>query len=72
MAKFEIQQTSSTVNWTGKKVLGLHTGGINIASGYIEITDNNIVGGEVQMDMTSIVVTDIEDKKKIGIFLSTY
>ena len=63
MAKFKIQQTSSTVNWTGKKVLGLHTGSINIADGYIEITDNTIVGGEIQIDMTSIVITDIEDRK---------
>jgi polyisoprenoid-binding protein YceI len=63
MAKFQIQQASSTVNWTGKKVLGLHTGSINIANGFIEITDSTIVGGEIQIDMTSIVITDIEDKK---------
>ena len=63
MAKFLIQQASSTVNWTGKKVLGLHTGSINVADGYIEITDSIIEGGEIQIDMTSIVITDIEDKK---------
>lgn len=28
MAQFQIQQASSTVNWTGKKVLGLHTGSV--------------------------------------------
>ncbi|AEE51939.1 YceI family protein [Haliscomenobacter hydrossis] len=69
MAKFQIQQTSSTVNWTGKKVLGLHTGRINIANGYIEIKDNNISGGEIQIDMTSIVITDIVDKKTNHDFL---
>jgi polyisoprenoid-binding protein YceI len=69
MAKFQIQQASSTVNWTGKKVLGVHTGSINIANGYIEITDNSIVGGEIQIDMTSIVITDIEDKKTNQDFL---
>ena len=42
MAKFQIQKSSSTVNWTGKKVLGLHTGSINIANGFIEIADNKI------------------------------
>lgn len=63
MAKFQIQQSSSTINWTGKKVLGLHTGSINIDSGYIEITDNNILGGEIEIDMTSIVITDITDQK---------
>jgi polyisoprenoid-binding protein YceI len=70
MAQFQIQQTSSTVNWTGKKVLGLHTGSINIANGFIEMTDNTIVGGEIQIDMTSIVITDIEDKKTHDDFLA--
>jgi polyisoprenoid-binding protein YceI len=70
MAKFHIQQVSSTVNWTGKKVLGLHTGSINIANGFIEIENNNILGGEIQIDMTSIVVTDIDDKKTHDEFLA--
>ncbi|QEC69548.1 YceI family protein [Panacibacter ginsenosidivorans] len=70
MAKFQIQQASSTVNWTGKKVLGLHTGSINIANGSIEIIDNTILGGEIQIDMTSIVITDIEDKKTNQDFLA--
>ena len=70
MAKFQVQQASSSVNWTGKKVLGLHTGSINIANGFIEITDNTIVGGEIQIDMTSIVTTDIEDKKTNEGFLA--
>src|SRR5688572_2278321 len=69
MAKFKIQQSSSTVNWTGKKVLGLHTGSINIAEGYVEVTDNQLQGGEIQIDMTSIVITDIEDKKTSKDFL---
>lgn len=63
MANFKIQKSSSTVNWTGKKVLGLHTGSINIADGFIEITNNLIKSGEIQIDMSSIVITDIEDKK---------
>lgn len=69
MAKFQIQQASSTVNWTGKKVLGLHTGSINIANGFIEMSDDKIVGGEIEIDMTSIVITDIEDKKTHQEFL---
>jgi polyisoprenoid-binding protein YceI len=70
MANFNIQKSSSTVNWTGKKVLGLHTGSINIADGFIEITDNLIKSGEIQIDMTSIVITDIEDKKTHDDFLA--
>lgn len=69
MAKFQIQKSASTVNWTGKKVLGLHTGSINIANGYVEVSDNQLKGGEVHIDMTSIVITDIEDKKTSNDFL---
>ena len=72
MAKFKIQRTSSTVNWTGKKVLGLHTGSINIADGFIEITNNLIKSGEIQIDMSSIVITDIEDKKTHDDFLAYF
>lgn len=70
MATFQIQTSSSTVNWTGKKVLGLHTGSINIAEGFIEIVDNIITAGEIQIDMTSIVITDIEDEATHQNFLA--
>ena len=70
MAKFQIQQASSTVNWTGKKVLGVHTGSIDITDGFIEVNNNNVAGGEIQIDMTSIVITDIEDKKTNQDFLA--
>ena len=63
MAKFKIQKTSSHVNWTGKKILGLHTGTINIESGFIEMEDDEFKVSEVAIDMTSIVVTDIDDTK---------
>lgn len=63
MAKFKIQKTSSVVNWTGKKVLGLHTGTIGIADGHIDLENGKINSGEVVIDMTSIIITDIEDPK---------
>lgn len=69
MAVFQIQKASSTVNWTGKKVLGLHTGTINIESGFLELTDGIITSGEINIDMTSIVITDIEDPKTNKEFL---
>ena len=69
MARFEIQNASSIVNWTGKKVLGLHTGTIKVESGYLELADGLVKGGEIKIDMTSIVVTDIEDSKTHDEFL---
>lgn len=70
MARFEIQKSGSTVNWTGKKVLGLHTGTINVADGYIDVSDKGISSGEVVIDMTTIVITDIEEPKTNGEFLA--
>ena len=70
MATFQIQKSSSTVNWTGKKVLGLHTGTINLAGGNVDISDGKIVGGEIEVDMTTIVTTDIQDKKMHDEFLA--
>lgn len=70
MAKFQIQKSGSTVNWTGKKVLGLHTGTINVAEGYIDISEKGIKNGEIIIDMTSIVITDIDDPKTNGDFLA--
>jgi polyisoprenoid-binding protein YceI len=70
MAKFKIQTSSSTVNWTGKKVLGLHTGNISIADGFVDIVDGTIEGGEIQIDMASIVITDIENRQTRDEFLA--
>ena len=61
MAKFRIQKTSSTVNWTGKKILGLHTGNINVKSGNLEFNDDTVTSGEIVIDMASITITDIDD-----------
>ena len=69
MAKFQILNASSNVNWTGKKVLGLHTGNIHVESGFIELTDGLITNGEIKIDMASITITDIEDTKAHDDFL---
>src|SRR5690606_228329 len=63
MSKFQILTTTSTVNWTGKKILGLHTGGISISDGYINMTNGKIADGKIHIDMASITVTDIPDPK---------
>jgi polyisoprenoid-binding protein YceI len=70
MSKFKIQKSSSSVNWTGKKVLGLHTGTINVADGYLDFSEEGIKNGEIAIDMTTIVITDIDDPKTHGEFLA--
>lgn len=62
MTTFKIQPESSIVNWTGKKVLGLHTGTINVKTGFVSFDNGDLSEGEIIMDMTSIIITDITDK----------
>ena len=55
-----INTETSTVVWTGKKVTGSHTGTINIKSGNLDFEKGHLTGGEVVMDMTSLVCTDLK------------
>ncbi|WP_346855753.1 YceI family protein [uncultured Draconibacterium sp.] len=59
--KKEVKQEASEVKWTGKKIGGSHNGAIELKSGYFEFSNNQIVGGEVVMDMNTITNADLED-----------
>ncbi len=50
------------IQWTGKKVTGEHSGFIKLKDGVLTLKDDNIVGGNFTIDMTSITVTDLEDQ----------
>jgi polyisoprenoid-binding protein YceI len=54
----------SKVVWNGYKVTGSHTGTINIKSGNLEFDGDRLVGGDFEIDMTSIVVTDLTGEYK--------
>lgn len=60
--KKEIKE--STITWKGKKILGSHTGTINLKSGYIELDGDSLIGGEFVVDMTTIVCEDLEGDMK--------
>lgn len=51
---------NSIVTWEGKKVLGKHSGNIKIKSGTLLFENDLLVGGEIQIDMTTINTTDLE------------
>jgi hypothetical protein len=58
---------ASTIEWKGFKPTGSHHGTIGIESGGLEMSNNKIVGGTFNIDMTSIVVKDIPtDDEKNG------
>lgn len=55
-----VDAKKSTVNWTGTKVTGSHTGEVKVKSGKLIFKSGDLVGGEVVMDMTSITNSDVE------------
>ncbi len=48
--------------WLGEKVTGQHTGTINLKSGWLTLQDNKIVGGEFNIDMTSLIESNRNEK----------
>ncbi|CAG2531852.1 Polyisoprenoid-binding protein YceI [Maribacter dokdonensis] len=61
--KKEVKVSESKVTWKGYKVTGSHDGSISLKSGHLEMKGKELVGGEFVVDMTSIVVTDLEAGK---------
>ncbi|ARN70591.1 lipid-binding protein [Nonlabens tegetincola] len=60
----KINTEKSTAVWTGKKFGGQHTGTINLTSGTLEFENDKIKGGSFVIDMSSLVVTDLEGEMK--------
>lgn len=59
----KINVATSTIDWVGKKVTGAHTGKINFTSGTLVFDGNKLKGGEFEVNMNSIIVTDLEAGK---------
>lgn len=55
---YEINSDESTIEWRGTKPTGEHRGTINIQSGTISATQDEIESGTVTIDMNSLTVTD--------------
>ena len=65
----KVDNAASKVNWTGFKILGKHTGSINITSGNLKFEEEKLISGEFEIDMTSIMCTDLDEetgKKLVG------
>jgi len=60
--EYVVNQKTSALEWTGKKVTGQHEGTIAIKEGKINVNDGVIQNGVLIIDMTSIIVTDLEDE----------
>lgn len=60
---YMVDAGSSMIKWEGSKVSGSHFGTLNITDGKLMVADGMITGGEFNMDMNSITVTDLEPGK---------
>jgi polyisoprenoid-binding protein YceI len=58
----KVNADKSKIFWTGKKVTGEHTGTLLLKGGEIEVKDGKPVRVDLDLDMTTIVVTDITDE----------
>jgi len=59
--ELKVNNKISSIEWVGKKVTGQHEGTINVKEGSINIEGGMLINGMLILDMTSILVTDIED-----------
>lgn len=59
--KMIIDTKASSVNWKAEKVTGEHVGTINIKSGELVIQGGTLNGGNIVINMTSIICNDIDD-----------
>jgi len=65
--KEDVKIKSGALAWVGSKVTGSHEGTIGLKSGYLTLDNNDLVGGEFVIDMTTIVCTDLSGKGKASI-----
>ena len=49
----------SSVTWHATKVTGEHMGTVNLANGYMSVTDGNLTSANVIVDMQTIACTDL-------------
>ena len=56
-----ISTADTKLKWEGKKVTGAHQGEIKVKSGTLEVAKEQLVGGEVVIDMTTISNNDLSD-----------
>ena len=64
----KVNTAKSSVNWTGSKPTGKHSGTIGISSGSVQLDGGDLAGGKFTIDMNSITVTDLaagEGKEKL-------
>ena len=62
--KKEVNTETSKVTWKAYKVTGSHTGTVNLNAGSLIFNDGILTGGEFEVDMVSLIATDLEGEYK--------
>ncbi|MEO5583185.1 MAG: YceI family protein [Saprospiraceae bacterium] len=67
----KINPAYSKVEWFAKKVTGAHNGTLNVKSGTLDFKNNDLVAGKIEMDMTTLSVSDIQGEwgQKLAVHL---
>jgi polyisoprenoid-binding protein YceI len=60
----EVKAGESTVTWKAYKVTGSHTGTVALKSGALLFEEGQLTGGEFEVDMTSLIATDLEGESR--------
>ncbi len=54
--------TEGVINWLGKRTIGnLHTGTIKVEGGELMVSHGQLIGGTINIDMTSVSVNNLKD-----------
>ncbi len=64
---YQIDPANSTIEWAGIKPTEKHTGTLNLADGKVKVENGNIRNGLFIIDMSSILVTDLEGDEKAAL-----
>lgn len=59
-----INTTSSSIEWIGKKVTGKHNGTVNFKDGMLQFKNNKLTGGKFTVNMSSLTATDLTGEYK--------
>ena len=62
--KKQVDIDQSIIKWVGYKVTGQHEGTISLREGTLEFKEEQLIGGNFVIDMTSINTTDLEGDYK--------
>ncbi|MDH3651234.1 MAG: YceI family protein [Saprospiraceae bacterium] len=59
-----VDMEKSTVQWTGKKVTGKHTGSIKLKEASLKVEKGSLMGGAFVIDMTTLANEDLKGEMK--------